>query len=58
MLTKTYHIDEDGRWRRQLDDFAEDVVVVCATCGDEPRGRFEADNGTFTFVPVQCDAEQ
>ena len=51
MLTKTYRVDEGGQWRRRLDDFIEDVVVVCAACGDEPNGCFETDGGTFTFVP-------
>lgn len=52
MLMKTYAVDEDGRWRRQLDDFIEDVVVVCPMCGNEPAGHFEADGGTFAFVPT------
>lgn len=52
MLTKTYQIDERGRWRRRLDDFIEDVVVVCAGCGAEPEGRFDAGDGEFVFVPA------
>ena len=52
MLTRTYDVGEDGRWRRQLDEFLEDVVVVCATCGNEPDGRFEADASGFAFVPA------
>lgn len=57
MLTKTYRIDDRGQWHRRLDDFIEDVVVVCAACGDEPMGRFEANDGTFTFVPAPRNRE-
>ena len=57
MLTKTYRVDEAGHWRRRLDDFIEDVVVVCAACGDEPRGQFQACAGTFTFVPESARNE-
>jgi hypothetical protein len=52
MLTRTYDVGEDGRWRRKLDDFTEDVVVVCLGCGQEPEGRYEADDGAFAFLPV------
>jgi hypothetical protein len=52
MLTKTYEVDAAGRWRRILDDFAEDVVVVCAACGVEPEGSFDAGDGEFIFVPA------
>lgn len=57
MLTRTYDIGEDGHWRRELDDFLEDVVVVCATCGKEPNGRFEADESGFAFVPADGSGE-
>ena len=57
MLMKTYTVDEDGRWRRQLDDFIEDVVVVCPMCGNEPAGHFEADGGTFAFVPANSSGK-
>jgi hypothetical protein len=53
MLTKTYEVSEDGRWQRRLGDFVEDVVVVCAACGEEPQGRFEADDGEFAFIPAR-----
>ena len=56
MLTKTYQIDERGRWRRRLDDFVEDVVVVCAGCGVEPEGQFDAGDGEFVFVPASRSA--
>jgi len=51
MLTKSYEVGPDGRWRRRLDDFVEDLVVACAECGVEPGGRFEADDGSFAFTP-------
>ncbi len=57
MLMKTYAIDEDGRWRRQLDDFVEDVVLVCPVCGSEPAGHFEGDGCTFAFVPASSSGE-
>ena len=51
MLTRTYEVDLAGRWERRIDEFVEDVVVVCKSCGHEPDGRFEADDGGFSFVP-------
>jgi hypothetical protein len=53
MLTRTYELDRSGAWRRRLDDFVEDVVVVCAGCGRVPAGRFDARAGRFRFVPVR-----
>ena len=53
MLTKTYKIDERGRWLRRLDDFIEDVVVVCVDCGVEPEGKFAVRDGEFTFSPSE-----
>jgi hypothetical protein len=51
MLTRTYEVDGAGHWERRIDEFVEDVVVVCKACGQEPEGRFEADDRGFTFVP-------
>jgi len=52
MLTRTYDIGEGGRWHRQLDDFTEDVAVVCLGCRQEPEGRFEVEDGAFVFLPA------
>jgi hypothetical protein len=52
MLTKSYDVNESGRWHRQLGDFVEDVVVVCADCGAEPEGTFDATDGEFAFIPA------
>ncbi len=58
MLTRKYEVDERGRWQRRLDEFVEDVVVVCAGCGEEPEGRYEAHDGTFAFVPLNYDTQE
>jgi hypothetical protein len=60
MLTRTYQVDEEGRWLRSLADFAEDVVVVCSGCGEEPDGRVESADNVFAFVTKapHRDAEQ
>jgi hypothetical protein len=58
MLTGTYEVDEHGRWQRRLDEFVEDVVVVCTICGEEPVGRFDADAGMFAFVPEDAHRTQ
>lgn len=50
MLTRTYPIDGDGLWQRTLADFVEDVVVVCATCGEQQDGRIDEDGGRFAFL--------
>lgn len=57
MLTRTYELDDQGRWRRRLADFVEDVVVVCSGCGEEPDGRFESDDNMFAFVPTAAHRE-
>jgi hypothetical protein len=57
MLTKTYLLDAAGRWQRSIDDFVEDVVVVCAACGAEPEGTFGGDGTSFSFVPNREDQE-
>ena len=53
MLTRTYTLDARGRWRRQLHEFSEDVVVVCTRCGAEPDGTFDACDGEFAFIPAR-----
>ena len=50
MLTRTYPIHADGQWERALSEFVEDVVVVCATCGEQQDGRVDEDGGRFAFV--------
>ena len=35
MLTRTYEVDRAGRWERKIDEFVEDVVVVCKSCGHD-----------------------
>jgi hypothetical protein len=53
MLTRSYSVDEAGHWRRRLDEFVEDVVIVCAACGAEPEGRIEAHGEECVFVPAR-----
>jgi hypothetical protein len=53
MLTRSYPVDETGHWRRCIDDFVEDVVIVCAACGIEPEGRFEAHGEDCALVQAQ-----
>jgi hypothetical protein len=58
MLTKSYPVDEGGHWRRRIDEFVEDVVVVCAACGAEPEGRLEQRGDEFVFVPEKAAQTQ
>ena len=51
MLTRSYRVDETGHWRRRIDEFVEDVVIVCSACGAEPNGRCDAHGEEFAFVP-------
>jgi hypothetical protein len=51
MLTKSYPLDEKGRWRRRMGDFVEDVVIVCAACGVESEGSVDAQGEEFVFTP-------
>jgi hypothetical protein len=53
MLTKTYSIDEHGRWTRAIDEFEEDIVLACARCGAAQEGGVTSDGETFSFVPRQ-----
>lgn len=50
MLTKSYEIDEAGRWNRSLADFVEDVVIVCRQCGRQQEGRIDEIGSSFVFV--------
>jgi hypothetical protein len=56
MLTRSYPVDESGHWRRCIDEFAEDVVIVCAACGAEPEGKFEGQGEECAFVPARHHA--
>jgi hypothetical protein len=58
MLTKSYELDARGRWDRRLDDFVEDLVLVCAACGAEPEGDLAAQEGRFEFSPNARPASQ
>jgi hypothetical protein len=51
MLTRSYPVDERGRWRRSVEDFVEDIVIVCAACGAEPQGRVHVHDEYCAFVP-------
>ena len=58
MLTKSYELDGLGRWTRRIADFVEDIVVVCAQCGGEREGRFEASVDEFAFIALTNDGEK
>ncbi|HXK34842.1 MAG TPA: hypothetical protein VNM91_12610 [Dehalococcoidia bacterium] len=56
MLTHMYELDERGSWRRHLDEFWEDVIVVCSRCNRPASGTFEVRDGEFRFLPEDRSA--
>ena len=52
MLTRMYEVGADGHWTRSLDEFDEDIVVVCSRCNDQPAGELDARDEGFRFVPA------
>lgn len=58
MLTRMYAVSADGRWQRRLDEFDEDVVVVCSRCNDQPAGELGADEEAFWFEPADEERKE